>query len=901
MKRLALLSLLLATPALAQQLPSPQFQDVTVAGAGGYKQYGHTIFTTIPGVASNDAVLAGPYAGVNLQNVGYGMVAMGAFALSMETNGGAEDVAIGLSTFAEVQGQYGNTGIGEHVGGFDPAIAYATMGGFDSGRDAFGLALATTWGAMTLDDGELAGPNTVIGSLSVLGNGPGVEIPAGTFHQGDTYSVTFTTAAPCGSAPCMEIPNPTASFVVPASPTIDAVANGLANAIASMGMCYNSPQPAGAPAACTAIGGDASFDTLGNYYVTLHGPGGSTTGMKITLAPSCSGTCSVAMSTIASFQGQNNVVVGSRVLGGKHISGDVSYNSLFGDSIATTATAGFNSNDISGMEALKNATNDNDSSIHGVLAFHVARGSTNLTGVGYKVGISTGAGASNLTFIGGGVGSYWPRVGGHDVLLLGTSASCDAPADNMNNYIGLCGGGGVAFSVANAGTPSASTATVAGSLTVAGGINTTGASGYSIGGTSAFSVTGNNNVAIDSPPFSALTTGKENIVIMGSGAGPVITSSWNNILIGKQAGQSITDCSLGLGNGYDTAIGIYALMNDNGCENTAVGTNTLTHNTSGTFNVAIGNDALLTNTTSGGNIGIGHAAGGGTSSSAPGGQNVSIGDNTAAFLGAGAQFNVFIGALAGQGNNATANTGQQNVYAGWSAGQSNGSGSQNVGVGFATMVGNSGAPLNGSGNTGVGYEAGLNLQGSSTQNTLVGSAAAWQETVGNLLVAVGASAAQNCTGCSNSVIVGAGIASGCVTCALDILVGPGADVPAGDASYYMGLSFAIQETLAPPTVASGFGTGASITGRSSASFAVHVGTGGTAANGTLNLSQAANNNAMVNGWVCQATDVTNPQLYNVKAIPAGQSQITLINYPAAGGASAAWTAGDTVAVFCNGY
>lgn len=97
-----------------------------------------------------------------------------------------------------------------------------------------------------------------------------------------------------------------------------------------------------------------------------------------------------------------------------------------------------------------------------------------------------------------------------------------------------------------------------------------------------------------------------------------------------------------------------------------------------------------------------------------------------------------------------------------------------------------------------------------------------------------------------------------------------------------------------PTIASGFGT-APVMDQSngSASFDVHIGTGGTAASGTLNMPAA------VHSWMCSCVDISTQSatVFQCKEIGSTTNTVTLANYNTSG-AQAAWGAGDYVLANC---
>lgn len=99
-----------------------------------------------------------------------------------------------------------------------------------------------------------------------------------------------------------------------------------------------------------------------------------------------------------------------------------------------------------------------------------------------------------------------------------------------------------------------------------------------------------------------------------------------------------------------------------------------------------------------------------------------------------------------------------------------------------------------------------------------------------------------------------------------------------------------------PTIASGFGTGASVSGVSTAGFQITIGTGGTASTGTLTMPTSSNR------WGCMANDVTttSASVFMTKqtGVPTNAA-VTLTNFSSSAAATA-WTAGDLIEVVCAG-
>ncbi len=109
-------------------------------------------------------------------------------------------------------------------------------------------------------------------------------------------------------------------------------------------------------------------------------------------------------------------------------------------------------------------------------------------------------------------------------------------------------------------------------------------------------------------------------------------------------------------------------------------------------------------------------------------------------------------------------------------------------------------------------------------------------------------------------------------------------------------------SITAPTIASGFGTGATVNATNvngTASFLMNVGTGGTATTGALTMP-AAPAGTVIHGWACQAQDVTtvSSTVFTTKQAGAQTATtVTLGNYDTSG-AAAAWASGDFLEVSC---
>src|SRR5438270_12993013 len=101
-------------------------------------------------------------------------------------------------------------------------------------------------------------------------------------------------------------------------------------------------------------------------------------------------------------------------------------------------------------------------------------------------------------------------------------------------------------------------------------------------------------------------------------------SGFGNTAMGWNALAALTSAS------FNTATGYKALLNNNGDNNTADGSQALVSNTNGTWNTATGANALLSNTTGSANTAVGYAA---LSSNTNGGDNTAVGYTALASLG----------------------------------------------------------------------------------------------------------------------------------------------------------------------------------------------------------------------------------------------------------------------------
>jgi len=183
--------------------------------------------------------------------------------------------------------------------------------------------------------------------------------------------------------------------------------------------------------------------------------------------------------------------------------------------------------------------------------------------------------------------------------------------------------------------------------------------------------------------------------------------------------------------------GYFASPTDSVNGNTAIGTLTMTSNTTGSGNVAIGGSALELNTTGGYNTATGTSA---LQSNSAGGNNTATGqgalqDNTTA------SFNTGYGSGALQFNN----TGANNTASGYEALMNN-TASNNSATGYQALLTNT----VGTNNTASGFEA-LQLNTVGNENVATGAYALQSSTIGSANVASGGYAlTSNTQGANNT-------------------------------------------------------------------------------------------------------------------------------------------------------
>ncbi len=229
----------------------------------------------------------------------------------------------------------------------------------------------------------------------------------------------------------------------------------------------------------------------------------------------------------------------------------------------------------------------------------------------------------------------------------------------------------------------------------------TAAANYFFGNAGNSSLSGIANTAVGQAALVSLTSGIQNTA-MGNGSLLSVTSGGGNSAYGyfslfNQVTGSLNSglgwASLqGTGNfSYCTAVGAQALLSNAGDNNTAVGRQALTSNTTGAENTSVGVSSLSGVTTGVRNIGLGSGAGAGIT------------------------------------------TGTNNIAIGYLACRDTGSSSHNIGIGFITLVNCTGSNnvaigyqslaniVAGTGNIAAGYNAGSSLTTTDSNNILIGN------------------------------------------------------------------------------------------------------------------------------------------------------------------------------------
>ncbi|MDB2618462.1 hypothetical protein N9X96_00235 [bacterium] len=478
----------------------------------------------------------------------------------------------------------------------------------------------------------------------------------------------------------------------------------------------------------TAVGQQSMYYNTGTYNAALG---------QTSLHSNTTGNYNVAIggsSLFSNTTASNNTAVG--------------YQSLYANTTGIQNTA-------VGVQALMDSTTGNFNTAVGYLANeNNTTGSSNVA-VGRSALNENTTGESNIAI-------------GRSALLANTTASNNTAVGASALLANTTGTEGVAV-----GT-SALAANTTGNSNTAVGINalvtnTTGLQNVANGGYSLrYNTTGGANTAHGFQALQSNTTASNNTAV-GYQSLTGNTTSSQNTAVGYQAlASQTTGTNVNTAIGYralaggnnsnnynNTAVGGYALENNIGTNNTAVGRNALLANTSGTRNIAIGTSALDANTTASYNVAIGVSA---LTSNTTGEANVAIGDqalsenttadnNTAVgyasmYDNSTGQYNLASGFFSLQNNT----TGNYNTALGSNALDANTTASNNTAVGYRSLYANTTA----SNNTAVGYQA-LTSNTTGTPNTAVGQNALYANTEGAGNTGVGQAALEdNTTGNYNA-------------------------------------------------------------------------------------------------------------------------------------------------------
>lgn len=489
----------------------------------------------------------------------------------------------------------------------------------------------------------------------------------------------------------------------------------------------------------------------------------------------CANNVMIGASAGATNYGGNNIAVGTNAVRGAGLSNNNvgigtnalcavttgSCNIAIGCGAANALTTGSN-NIVIGHNAQPSSTTASN---------EITLGDANVT----KLRIP-GLGSTN-----GYVLTYSSATGGYVQAALPASGLDSADVLGLLNINNLSDG---VTNVTSVGLGTGALATSTGINNTAVGIcalnvNTTGANNVAIGFQALdTNNVGSNNTAIGSCALFANTTGCANVVI-GSLASCGSTTGYRNVIIGHctapnynsygtvyvgyGAGRLVTDRLATVGVGYfagccgaqygtfvgfyggrcqtgscGTGVGVYALMNGSGINNTAVGHKALCALTTGYGNTSVGVCAGRTMTTANQSVVVGFCAGG----------SVTHGS-----------FNNLIGACAGRllttgcsnvaiGRGALSNTATARYMVAIGEDAANNGGTYGVAIGRSALSQNTA-----DGNVAVG-RYGLTSNTTGANNTAVGTNALRSTTIGSCNVAFGACALCTTTTGANNTAVG---------------------------------------------------------------------------------------------------------------------------------------------------
>ena len=617
---------------------------------------------------------------------------------------------------------------------------------------------------------------------------------------------------------------------------------------------------------------------------------GSAQGTRVDIATTLNNT--TTMSPVCGFENDGGVTCPPTVTGGDMGAGRINAAGLFVNGVAVST----GNSAISALTAALATSSIENGAFAQVWNWDglTTQTALQLTGTSITTGQLLNSSVANAAST--GYAGYFSNTGtAASYALYSTDASTGA---GYGLYSGVTGAANTGYGVygTNAGAANlgyagyfSNTATTAG-YGVYGASASTGA-GYGVYG----AVTGAANTGY-AGYFSNTSTATGYALYVSGSAYFSQTTTMNNV--------TVTGTCTGCGGG--TLIGATTTVN------TSLGSGAMTSVTTGATNAAFGYNALHLATVTTGNTAVGSGA---LALTVTAGGNTAVGINALSNLvgGGNGMANTAVGASAMSGAMTTAATqntglgasscgvtsGTQNTCVGDGAGSGLNGGSQNViaGIFAASSYQGSGAVIIGSAAT----------SGSNANSpTVVGSNA----TAANGGVAVGNSAGGTATGNNTSVGQGAGAAltSGTGNIAIGSFAGGtvstgsnnislNASPPASGTSNWLNIGSGVMETLAAPTISSGFGTSPSVAnGTSSASFTVNVGTGGTATSGVIAFPTAA-----PHGWNCHAVDNTDVGTIETECVTTSTTTATCTSYSRTAGTALAWSASDILGFTCAAY
>lgn len=385
-----------------------------------------------------------------------------------------------------------------------------------------------------------------------------------------------------------------------------------------------------------------------------------------------------------------------------------------------------------------------------------------------------------------------------------------------------------------------------------------------------FNTTGANNTAVGQVALAVNTTGFENTSVGVDSMANNISGGTNSAFGGQALGNNISG-------DQNTAVGVQASYTQTtASDNTAIGYTALNNNVSGGNNIAVGGGALFHNTTSN-NTAVGASA---MANETSGGSNVAVG-YLAMSATSGATNNVAIGVQSlqvatsadnvaiGAGALQNLSSGSQTTAVGFQAAFSAATASQNSAFGFEALL-----QTTGGNNTAFGYDAGFNLT-SGTNGVYIGDQTEPNAATDNNEIVIGHGA----TGAgSNTTTIGN---SSTTTTIIKGQVQAPSVVTTGDQS----VGGHSESTGTAPTLTSGWGTGATISGNDN----VGVITVGTSPSSTEVMTFAT---AWTNAPVCMTHQVVSG---------AGAAANNYNNTASTLTYSVALSAGSTFQYSCSGH